>query len=473
MINVQKLSEFGVKFQIRLLSALQIDSSFLLNIIDILDQQDFQTQELRFVYKVIKETYLKYNKTPDIDVFKSELVKISNDKILQQLVIRTIKQMVKQYKYDNMQYIKDNALQFCRKQALERFLISIAQCSRNYNSEQIMGKLSQVIKIGGQRNIGKVYSRNFEQRYSLSIRNPISTGWDRVDDIMGGGLDKGQLGVVIAPSGGGKSWLLTALGTSALLQGKTVLHYSMQLKDISCQLRYDATITKIPYNILTSKKQDVKDILQSRNIINIDQNTQSPIGQLVLKQYPTGTASVQTLRSHFKLVQMQIGKPDLVIIDYADLLYRKYRTKVDNEYTALGNLYEQLRAMAQEYGVPIWTATQTNRGGVESQIIYSDLVADSYKKIMVADFVMSLARNKQQKESDSGKIYVVKSRVNKDGIVFDAKIDLGIGQFILMQQDKQKNNKLRPLSEQQILRDRDRLLLLYESLKQDNKKDQS
>ncbi len=426
--NVDKLSSYGKDFQSKLLACLISDADFLLNVIDILNEEYFQSEQCKYIYRKIKMFYESYNTTITRQAMIVLITEIEQP-LLQLSVKRQIK-IVYQYMLNStdLDFYKDKTLSFCKNQALKKALLKAVEHLQSGNFEKIRQGITQALNCGQSKDLGKIYSKNFEQRYSLSVRKTIPTAWKQVNQALMGGLGRGELGIVIAPSGGGKSWLLTAIGAQALLMGYNVVHYTLELQDLGCQLRYDSVMTKIPYN----KLLDYKDVVNERWIdvyrSKIRGEQDRDVGQLCMKQYATGTATISTLKAHLKMWELKNGKADLVIVDYADILAKTYNR---NERTdeMLGTLYESLRGMAGEFDVPIWTATQTNRDGFSSQVVVHENISDSIKKIFVADFIMSLARDFQDRQQDTGTLNIMKSRFNKDGANYHCDLDLSIGKF--------------------------------------------
>ena len=146
---------------------------------------------------------------------------------------------------------------------------------------------------------------------------------------------------------------------------------------------------------------------------------------MVIKYYPTRSATVPTLASHLKQLDIQSIKPDLVLVDYADILRdvggaREVRHQ-------LGNIYEDLRGMAGEFDLPVWTASQANRSSLEEEIIDASKVAESYSKVMTADFVMSVSRKVEDKVANTARAHVIKNRFGVDGITYPVTMNTNIG----------------------------------------------
>lgn len=215
------------------------------------------------------------------------------------------------------------------------------------------------------------------------------------------------------------SWLLINIGANAIRNGKNVVHFTLELNENYVGQRYDSVITGIPAQNLKNHQEDIE-------------NKMSRIsGELVIKYYPTKSVGVMALKAHIEKSAMVGKAPDLVIVDYADLL----KVSAKDKHEALEELYEELRGMAGEYGVPVWTATQAGRSALEEDIIEADKIAASYGKVMVSDFIMSLSRKVQDKLSGTGRVHIVKNRFGPDGMTLPSKINTNNGQFQFFEPD--------------------------------------
>ena len=245
---------------------------------------------------------------------------------------------------------------------------------------------------------------DFERRFELKSRNPISTGWDKINSITQGGLGVGELGVVIAPTGVGKSMVLVHLGAEALKEGKTVVHYTLELGDTVVASRYDSCITGIGLSDLYGRKDDIYE------------QVQEVPGRLIVKEYPTKTATTGTITNHLEKLIARGINPDVVIIDYGDLLRPIDKRK--EKRNELESIYEEMRALAQIYGCPVWTASQTNRSGLNAEVITMESISEAFNKCFVADFICTISRTIEDKNTNEGRMFVAKNRNGPDGIVF-------------------------------------------------------
>jgi hypothetical protein len=195
-----------------------------------------------------------------------------------------------------------------------------------------------------------------------------------------------------------------------------VIHYTLELNQAYVGLRYDAVITGIPAQNLKYHIDDIKE-----KVADIT-------GQITIKYYPTKGATTLTLNSHVEKCLANGHKPDLIIVDYADLLRNNGKSNMDIRLQ-LGNIYEDLRGLSGELEIPIWTASQANRSALQEDIIQADKISESYNKIMTADFVVSLSRKIEDKMAGTGRLHVIKNRFGPDGITLPSKANLSNGKF--------------------------------------------
>ena len=307
------------------------------------------------------------------------------------------------------EYIKDKAIDFCRKQTLKGAMIKSVKLLKSSSFDEISKVIEDAMKLGTDNNFGHDYHVDALKRFQRIHRSPITTGWERIDDIVKGGLGKNELGVVIAPTGAGKSMVLVHLAAEALKKGKTVVYYTLELKDTVVGGRFDSALTKVPLNELLDQQEMIMDMIQDVE------------GTLIIKEYPTKSASVQTIRGHVDRLIKKGMKPDMILVDYADLL-RPTRSTGEKRHE-LEETYESLRALAQIYEMPVWTASQTNRGGLNAEVITMEAISEAFNKCFVADFIFSLSRTVTDKQANKGRIFIAKNRNGPDGLVFPCFVD--------------------------------------------------
>lgn len=408
-----KLTEYGWGFQVKTISAMFVDRIFLQQIADIILPEYFESDANVWLLDVILNHFKEYKTPPSKDVLKVKVTEIEND-ILKTAVLEQLKEVFRYMESDDLSFVKDEILKFCKNQEMKRAIMESVTLLKHGNYDEIKAKMDLALKAGADTNIGLEYKKDIARRYNQAARHCIGTGWDVIDDLMDGGLACGELGVVMAPAGIGKSWLLINIGAYAIKAGKTVLHYTLELNEDYVGQRYDSVIMGINAQNLKNYQDEIQERMGTLK------------GDLIVKYYPTKSVGVIGLKAHLEKTIMLGQKPDLVLVDYGDLL--KINTKKD-KHEALEELYEDLRGMAGEYEIPVWTASQAGRSALEEDIIEADKIASSYGKVMVADFLMSLSRKVEDKMSGTGRGHVIKNRFGPDGVTLPCKINTNNGQF--------------------------------------------
>jgi len=418
-----KLAEYGFGFQVKVLAALFTDRSFLQQIADIIQSDYFESDANSWILDVILTHFREYKSPPSKDVLKVKLTELSDDgpeSILKTAILEQLKEVFRYMESDDLSFVKDEILRFCKNQEIKRAIMDSVGLLKMGNYDEIKSKIDGAMKAGADTNIGLEYKQNVAARYEEAARHPITTGWDVIDDLMDGGLALGELGVVMAPAGIGKSWMLINIGANAIKAGKTVIHYTLELNENYVGQRYDSVLTGINAQALKNHQDTVEERMHSLK------------GDLIVKYFPTKSIGVMGLKAHLEKTIMLGKTPDLIIVDYGDLL--KINAKKD-KHEALEELYEELRGMAGEYNIPVWTASQAGRSALEEDIIEADKIASSYGKVMVADFLMSLSRKVEDKMSGTGRGHVIKNRFGPDGITLPSKINTNNGQFQFFEPD--------------------------------------
>lgn len=422
--NLGSLSEFGNEFQNKCISALLTDRSFVERIADILSSNYFETSAQKWIVDKIISYFLEYRDVPSALVLATELKEIDEQlKLLKQSIADLLTICFSHVDDSDLKYVKGQFLEFCRKQTLANAIYQSVDDLKKKDYESIKARIDRALKAGMERNLGHDYALDLEKRMAASARDCIKTGWDLIDELMDGGLGKGELGFVVAPAGSGKTWLLTRFGAVAMRHGKTVLHVTLELNENYVGLRYDANFTGIPFQNIKENADLVK-----RKIETIP-------GKLFIKYFPLKTVSSQGIKLFIDRLQMlhQI-KVDMLVVDYADILRPSIPMRDANSYTEAGSVYEELRAVAGELQIPVWSASQSNRGGHEIDVLQASNVADSYRKIMTGDFILSLSRKMEDKQEGIGRIHVMKNRFGADGMTFPCNFDTSCGYVDLFDQ---------------------------------------
>ena len=404
-------SRYGKTFQEGLAALILEDRAFCDQIQEVLETEYFELKYLQvFVDKIFvyKE---KYNVHPTSKILTT-ILRIELDEETDAVKKQTRDFFARIYNTEikDAEFVKNTALDFCRKQVLKSAMIQSVSLLKSSSFDEIAKVINDALKLGNDSNFGYDYIQDFEKRFEIKARDPIATGWDEIDGLLQGGLGNGELGVVIAPTGAGKSMALVHLGTQAMKAGKTVVHYTLELQDTSIGIRYDSCVTGVSLSELHSFKEMIYEKVQEIK------------GKLIIKEYPTKSATTQTIKTHLEKLKQKDIKVDMILVDYGDLLKPVITTREKRH--DLESIYEELRAIAQEVKCPVWTASQTNRSGLNAEVITMESISEAYSKCFVADFIVSVSRTIDDKNNDTGRLFVAKNRFGPDGIIYPAKMDL-------------------------------------------------
>ena len=407
------LSKFGQSFQSKVISSLLVDLKMLDALNEIIHTKFFESEANKWIVEEIKDYYNQYKTQPTLDVFKVQLEKLENPSLKKQ-VVEQLRVAYTQIGNADLQYVKDEFSSFCRNQNLKNVIVQSVDLLKNGNYDRIKELVDAAMKVGIETDLGHEYIEDYIQRTEEIDRKTVATDWSCVNELMDGGLGPGELGVIVAPSGVGKTWVLCALGAAAVRAGKSVVHYTLELSEKYVGQRYDTVFTQIPSADLKDSKDEVLEKIKRLR------------GKLLIKYFPPKGVSSKKIEAHLEKMIAAGNKPDLIIIDYADLLL-SHSNKSDSTYGEQGGVYIDLRGMSGEYEIPVWTASQTNRSGIDSEVIEADKVADSYAKVMNADFIMSVSRKSKDKLNNTARFHIMKNRFGPDGITFPSKMDTNKG----------------------------------------------
>ena len=396
-----------------MISSLLTHKEFLVNIHDIISDEYFENSASKWSIKEILKYYDKYHTTPSLEVLKVELQKLDNE-VLQIAVKDQLKEAYVASDED-LEYVQEEFTNFCKNQQLKKALLSSVDLLKAGDFDSIRFLVDNALKSGQDKNIGHEYIKSIEDRYREDARSTIPTPWDNINTLLQGGLGNGDFGLIFGNPGGGKSWSLVALGGYAVKLGYNILHYTLELGEDYVGRRYDAYFTNISVAEIQNHREKVEEIIP-----------QLP-GKLIIKEFPTGRATLSTIESHINKCESMGVKPDMIIIDYVDLLSsgKKNRERKDE----IDDIYTGTKGLARQLDLPIWSVSQVNRAGANDDIIEGDKAAGSYDKIMITDYCMSLSRKKEDKVNGTGRFHIMKNRYGMDGITFSVNADTTTGHF--------------------------------------------
>tara|TARA_B100000212_G_C27377567_1_gene535399 strand:+ start:720 stop:2096 length:1377 start_codon:yes stop_codon:yes gene_type:complete len=420
----KNFSKFGKPFQEKVFQGMLTDTNWSGQMIEVVNPDYFDLKYLGFLCDKYFSYYKKYKTFPTltilITIIKEDLSK-SKDAVLRDQIIEYLHRMKTNPDVGDLQYVKEKSLEFCKRQAFKEALEQSVELIQTEKYESVLNIMKDAISVGMPNSTGHNFFDDLEARFVQINRQVCPTGLDRLDrqDILRGGLGRGELGVVAANTGVGKSHFLVAMGCAAMRAGKNVIHYTFELSEHETGKRYDSNLCDIPSNEVIERKAEV-----------IDRYKQMDLGKLIIKEYPTGSASVLTLRNHIEKLSLKGFKPSLVTVDYGDVM--KSSRAYDSLRHELKLIYTELRNLAADLNIPIWTASQANKDSSKSDIVGLENLGESYGKAQVADVVLSISRKPMEKSEGTGRIFVAKNRAGRDGLLFPINIDTAKSKFKIL-----------------------------------------
>jgi replicative DNA helicase len=395
----------------KVISSLLTHKEFLQNINDVLSDEYFSNPAHKWVINEIIKYYEKYHTTISMDILKVEMKKLDNEV----LKVSVKEQLREAYKadIDDLAYVQEEFSTFCKNQQLKKALLNSVDLLKAGDYDSIKYMIESAMKAGQDKNIGHEYKRDTESRYREDHRKIVPTPWNEINELVQGGLGNGDLGLVFGNPGGGKSWTLVALGGFAVQMGYNVIHYTLELSEAYTGRRYDAFFTGTPVDQLEKHKEHVETL------------TADLPGELIIREFPMGKTTIGTIEAHINKVKDLGIEPDLIIIDYIDLLSTRKRN-VDRK-GEIDDIYTSTKGLARELNIPIWSVSQVNRAGAKDDIIEGDKAAGSYDKMMITDLSMSLSRKKEDKVNGTGRLHIMKNRYGMDGLTFQVDVNTSNG----------------------------------------------
>ena len=396
---------FSDNIQRGILYLIKHDRDFYSQIVGLIKPEYFEFPSYSFIFERIKGYYDKYKTIPPDDILLEDIKKSLpkgqdfsdyEEDILQ---INNIDQNV----LDNREFVLDLVEDYAKKQAISHAIKESVVLLKENRISEIEEKVRQAMLVSREVNVGQIYFDDLDERFHRQFDNKdkkrFKTVFDSHNQFLDGGLSAKELAMVIAPPGVGKSLYLVNQGVDC--------YRDWEMAEDKIAQRFDSILTMVPTHRLKEigSFPTVKDRLSKVKAKYAD-------SRLIIKEFPTGQLTVNQIRA--LLVQLKLHHdfvPDILIVDYLELL--RPARNIDAEYQAQERIAQELRGLAMENNILVWTATQTNRQGKKVSTITDAELGDSYGKIRPADWAISL--NQTQEEYDKGRmrVYVVKARDSK------------------------------------------------------------
>jgi replicative DNA helicase len=438
----------GKSFQEKVMQALLTDRQWATQFIEVFNvEETLEPVYLKLIANKFIGYYNQYKEFPTMEllitIIKDDLSN-AQDIVLREQCHTFLQKVIKNEELNDLPWIKDKAFTFCRQQLLKKALSESVDIILTDKYETVVDIMKTAIAAGMASSAGHDYNNDIDARYSVTFRHPIATNIPELDEkkVMAGGLGAGEIGIVVAPSGVGKSHLLTHFGAQALLKGKNVYHYTMELNERYVGIRYDSHLTEINSSDCIDAKDLIKDFFEANK---------DHLGRLIIKEFPARSITCNTIKAHIEKMSYKGIKPDLIIIDYAGII--RSTERYDLPRLEMQYVIQEIRKMAKELDCPVWTALQSNKDGAKSDIVDLTNMAESYGQAAEADFVLGLQRLSTQKATGLGTLFVAKNRFGIDGLQFKVHVDTARSKLRVLTQDEIEGLQVEMEAEKERLQD--------------------
>jgi len=444
MSITKKFDYLGTTFQQQLLNQIIVDKDFSRSIIDVIETDYFDNKYFKIITQMIKEYYLKYEHTPNFETLKQLTKSEIQQEMASKIIIDTLTK-IKDVSIEGAEFVQEKAMKFCKQQELQKVMHTAQKIidDGEFENYDTLERLVREALLVGERedNMSDVFY-NLDEVLNEDYRHPVPMGIPGIDRLLKGGLAKGEIGVVLAPTGVGKSTLLTKIANHAFNIGKNVLQVFFEDNPKIIQRKHITLWTKIHPDDLSERKEEV--------MVKVQEVRDTMENKLILKKLPSDTVTMGQIKNQVRKMIAEGINIDVILLDYIDCVVPE--RNLGDEWKSEGSVMRAFEAMCHELDIVGWTATQGNRSSISSDVVTTDQMGGSIKKAQVGHVIISVAKSLQQKEMKLATIAITKSRIGDDGIVFEnCKFDNGMLEidtessvtFLGLEDNKEEKNRQR------------------------------
>jgi archaellum biogenesis ATPase FlaH len=366
------------------------------------------------LFKEAGKYVAKYNKLPTSETMGIEL----NDSNLSseqfQMAMDIVPQLFAVEKIDQ-DWLVDSTEKWCQDRAIHNAIMeSITIIDGKHDSltkGALPDLLSKALGVAFDTNVGHDYVENAEQRYEFyhTEEDRIPFDLEYFNKITKGGVPNKTLNIALAGTGVGKSLFMCHVAANALVEGRNVLYITMEMAEERIAERIDANLLNVPIDQLDTMSKD----MFTTKVNNLAKKT---TGKLIVKEYPTGSAHA----GHFRglLNELKLKKqfePDIIFVDYLNICASSRMKAMGgsiNSYTYIKSIAEELRGLAVEYNVPIFSATQTTRSGFSNSDVGLEDTSESFGLPATADLMFALISTEELEKDGQMMVKQLKNRYN-------------------------------------------------------------
>jgi replicative DNA helicase len=443
MTNTENFGYLGYNFQLKILNLIITDKLFAQSIIDSIQSKYFDNQYFKLIMQMMKEYHEKYHSIPSFEGIEQLTQLEISSEMAKKCVIDMLRD-IKEASFEDHLFIKEKTIKFCKQQELKKAIRKVETILEkgDFESYDLCEEyIREAISIGeGDEGTVEVF-QNLEDVLKDDYRHPIPTGIDGIDNLLNGGLAKGELGVILAPTGVGKTTILTRFANTAFNMGYNVLQIFFEDNPKIIQRKHFTCWTGIEPQKLSDNKEKV---------LSKADEMKTNGGKLILKKLASDEFTIAQIKNQIRKITAEGTNLDIVVLDYIDCVIpdRSY----NDEWKGEGSVMRKFEGMCHELNLVGWTAAQGNRSSISSEVVTTDQMGGSIKKAQVGHVIISVAKTLQQKELGLATIAITKSRLGQDGIIFEnctfnnATLEINTEStqtFLGFEEDKTQRNRKR------------------------------
>ena len=382
-------------------------------VLPFLKEEYFTERFDKILFREIYHFITKYNNLPTKEALSIEL---NNRKDVNETEYKTITDILGTLNKEQIdqKWLVETTEKFCKDRAIHNAILGGIQIldgkDREHTPEYLPEMLSQALSVSFDQKIGHDYLAETKERYDFYKRKEerLELDLDFFNKITRGGIPSKTLNICLAGTGVGKTMFMTHLASSILLQGKNVLYITLEMAEERIAERIDA-------NLLNVGMSDLEELPYQMYETKINKLQSKTTGKLIIKEYPTASAHT----GHFKNLLNELAlkksfKPDILFVDYLNIAASaRFKAGANvNSYTYIKAIAEELRGLAVEYNIPVFSATQTTRGGFVSSDVGLEDTSESFGLPATADFMFALISSEDLEQKNQILIKQLKNRYN-------------------------------------------------------------
>jgi len=398
-----------------ILKNLVLNEDYARKVVPFLQEEYFHDKAEKTVFNIVSKFILKYNNIPTKDAVH---ISLENDTALSEVEFKKCvsisDEMYKQGEMSDTIWLVENTEKFCKEKAIYNGIMESIGIIEGKDKEKTQNAIpeimSKALSVSFDTRVGHDFLEDVDERYEYyhRVEEKVPFDLEMFNVITRGGVRKKTLNVVMAASGVGKSAFLCHHAAACLAQNLNVLYITLEMAEEEIAKRIDA-------NLLNSDMHDLERMPLTQYESKVDNLRKTCRGKLIIKEYPTAAANV----THFRnlMEELKIKKkfaPDVIFVDYLNICSCA-RFKLGNgmnSYTYVKGIAEELRGLAKQFNVPLWTATQVNREGAKSSDMEMTDTSESFGLPQTADLFFALIETEELAEAGQLMVKQLKNRGN-------------------------------------------------------------